>query len=727
LTVLWIILGLIAALLAVILLRAAAFRPKKEENRTYEDVSFDKARAIGALQTLIRFKTVSYREPGREDDAAFDGLVGSLPALYPALFGAAELTRPDGRSLLFRWPGKEKGAPSVLMAHYDVVPVEEENWEKPPFDAVIEDGVLWGRGSLDTKVTFNGILFAADTLVSQGFRPENDVYLAFSGGEEINGQGAVRIVEYFKAHGITPALVVDEGGAVVENVFPGVKDACGLIGIAEKGLMDLEYRVVSGGGHASAPPVHTPVGELAAACKRVEDHPFPMHLTKPAAEMFDTLGRRSSFLYRMIFANLWCFGPVLDAMCKKSGGELNALLRTTVAFTQMQGSKASNVIPPSASLVSNIRLNPEDTMESAVGRIGKNRRKRARRAREAARHGPQPHLGDELPGVGQGGLGRRGDVARLYCLAVSHGAVLGQPALPRPVEPRLPLLRDGPHGGGAQNHPWKQRAHPAGDSRTRGGIFPAAHKAVLKSAAQPKKRHAGDAGSGIPRAAYFTSVFSRQYTRRRACTTDRGGHRAGDGTRRPGRAPCGRPRSSAPRQNRCSSRYRSPVPAYPSLLPVSSLYQISGPGSKRTLLFSARFGIIECRGDWAMEYTLDYYQKSADFVKSRAPFEPELAIVLGSSLGPLAEQLENPVEIAYAEIPNFLLSRPLPATPESCSSARSRAKSSCACPGRFHSYEGYSFEQLAAPMRLMKLLGVRAVILTNAAGGVNLDYKRRAT
>lgn len=370
-TVLWIILGLIAALLAVILLRAAAFRPKKEENRTYEDVSFDKARAIGALQTLIRFKTVSYREPGREDDAAFDGLVGSLPALYPALFGAAELTRPDGRSLLFRWPGKEKGAPSVLMAHYDVVPVEEENWEKPPFDAVIEDGVLWGRGSLDTKVTFNGILFAADTLVSQGFRPENDVYLAFSGGEEINGQGAVRIVEYFKAHGITPALVVDEGGAVVENVFPGVKDACGLIGIAEKGLMDLEYRVVSGGGHASAPPVHTPVGELAAACKRVEDHPFPMHLTKPAAEMFDTLGRRSSFLYRMIFANLWCFGPVLDTMCKKSGGELNALLRTTVAFTQMQGSKASNVIPPSASLVSNIRLNPEDTMESAAARIGR--------------------------------------------------------------------------------------------------------------------------------------------------------------------------------------------------------------------------------------------------------------------------------------------------------------------------------------------------------------------
>ena len=85
--------------------------------------------------------------------------------------------------------------------------------------------------------------------------------------------------------------------------------------------------------------------------------------------MFDTLGRHSTFLYRMIFANLWCFGGLLDKICRKSGGELNALMRTTVAFTQMQGSKAPNVIPPSATLISNMRLNPMDTMESALARV----------------------------------------------------------------------------------------------------------------------------------------------------------------------------------------------------------------------------------------------------------------------------------------------------------------------------------------------------------------------
>ena len=176
----------------------------------------------------------------------------------------------------------------------------------------------------------------------------------------------MHIVDWFARRGIVPALVVDEGGAVVRDVFPGVQEPCALIGIAEKGMLNLEYRIASAGGHASAPKPHTPVGRLAMACTRVEAHPFRSHLTKPVLEMFDTLGRRSTFLYRIIFANLWCFSPVLDLICKKSGGELNALVRTTVAFTQMQGSKAPNVIPPSASMVSNMRLNPEDSVASAV-------------------------------------------------------------------------------------------------------------------------------------------------------------------------------------------------------------------------------------------------------------------------------------------------------------------------------------------------------------------------
>ncbi len=355
-----------AVLFTVILIRTATFVPKEAPRPEPSPENFESEKAVRALSQLIRCRTVSRYDPALEDDAEFEKLYALLPELYPRVYETCTLTRLPDRALLFCWKGKSAEHPSVMMAHYDVVPVEEAGWEKPPFDAVIEDGVMWGRGTLDTKVTFSGILSAADHLIESGFCPENDVYFAFSGGEEVNGMGAVRIVDWFRENGIRPALVLDEGGAVVENVFPGVSRPCGLIGIAEKGYLNCTFRVKSKGGHASSPAPHTPVGVLAKACCDVENHPFPMHLTLPAAAMFDTLGRHSTFLYRMIFANLRLFSGVLNLLAKKSGGEMNALLRTTCAFTQASGSDAPNVIPPEASMTANLRLSPADSVDGVL-------------------------------------------------------------------------------------------------------------------------------------------------------------------------------------------------------------------------------------------------------------------------------------------------------------------------------------------------------------------------
>ena len=367
----WILGGFVAAFWAVVLFRTVLFRPKASPKTDDTPVTFPEDAAVDALAALVRCKTISYVDHALEDDAEFEKLIALLPTLYPQVFETCAFDQLPDRALLLRWPGKSSQDPSVMMAHYDVVPVDENSWKKPPFDAIIEDGVLWGRGTLDTKVTMNGILSAANHLISQGFQPEDDVYFAFSGGEEVNGLGAVNIVNYFISQDIHPALVVDEGGAVVENVFPGVKAPCGLIGIAEKGMINAQYRTVSNGGHASAPKPHTPVGILAAACKKVEDHPFKAHMEGPASQMFDTLGRHSTFLYRMIFANLWCFGWVIDLLGRLSGGEMNALVRTTTAFTQMEGSSARNVIPPEAKMVCNMRLNPKDSVESALAYLRK--------------------------------------------------------------------------------------------------------------------------------------------------------------------------------------------------------------------------------------------------------------------------------------------------------------------------------------------------------------------
>ncbi len=367
--VLWIALALIVAFLTVLLVRTALFTPLAEEKQAYEPVVFDRNAAVDALQQLVRCRTVSYADSELEDDAEFEKLVALLPKLYPQVARACTLTRLPGRALLYRWEGKAHDRPSVMMAHYDVVPVEEAQWTKEPFGAKLENGALWGRGVVDTKITFNGALFAVNQLISEGFTPAQDVYLAFSGGEEVSGPGAPNIVNWFVEKGVTPALVVDEGGAVVQKVFPGVAQPCALVGIAEKGIMNLTLSVASAGGHASTPAAHTPVGILSQACAKVENRPFPRHLTKPALEMFNTLGRLAPFTYRMLFANLWCFAGLLDTVNRKNGGVLNALFRTTVAFTQASGSKAPNVIPPVASFVANLRLNPEDSVNGAVAYV----------------------------------------------------------------------------------------------------------------------------------------------------------------------------------------------------------------------------------------------------------------------------------------------------------------------------------------------------------------------
>ncbi|MBO5908103.1 MAG: M20/M25/M40 family metallo-hydrolase [Clostridia bacterium] len=362
----------LGALITFIIVRAIMFAPEKNKKDKPSPVFVNGEAATHALTEMIKCKTVSDRVKENEDEAEFEKFEKLLPKLFPAVFSKCEYEKVSDRAMLFRWRGASSDAPTVLMAHYDVVSVVNEDWEKGAFDGVIENGVLWGRGTIDTKGSLNGVLSAAEALISEGYVPSHDIYFAFGGDEEINGHGASDIVNLFKERGINPGLVLDEGGAVVEKVFPGVKSPCALIGIAEKGMLNVEYSVKGGGGHSSSPTKWGPVSRLSRACLRVEGKPFGFKLTKPALELFNTVGRHSTFLYRVIFANLWCFGPILNLYASLSGGEMNALVRTSTAFTQMEGSKGVNVIPPFAKMVSNHRIIPGESMESVLSEIKKN-------------------------------------------------------------------------------------------------------------------------------------------------------------------------------------------------------------------------------------------------------------------------------------------------------------------------------------------------------------------
>ena len=361
-----IILTVLAVFIIVILVRTIRFQPKPEVPAEETPVTVNKEKIVEDMVDMIRCRTVSNRDEAMVDRNEFTKFHKLLEERFPHIHSTCHLEKVGKTGLLYYLPGKSSEKPSVCMAHYDVVPVEEEGWTKPAFDGIIEDGCIWGRGTLDTKGTLCGVMEALEILLADGYVPENDLYLSFSGEEEIDGQTCADIVSYLEEKGVKPAIVVDEGGAVVDHVFPGVEKECALIGIGEKGSVNMNFTMESEGGHASTPPIHTILGQLSEAVTRIENHPFRRQLTKPVAEMFDTLGRHSTFLYRMIFANLWCFAPLLDMICKKSGGEMNAMMRTTVAVTRMEGSKAYNVLPPKASFGINMRLLGEDTIESAT-------------------------------------------------------------------------------------------------------------------------------------------------------------------------------------------------------------------------------------------------------------------------------------------------------------------------------------------------------------------------
>jgi carboxypeptidase PM20D1 len=326
------------------------------------------------LSRLIRAKTVSSRNPGEIDWPEFDRFIALLPELYPQAHRALSRELVGDYSMLYRWKGRAEGEPLVLMAHYDVVAAPGEGWEEEPFGGAIADTAsggkaVWGRGSLDTKVTLACIFEAVESLASGGFRPERDVYLSFGHNEEVMGGGTPGIVALLGARGIAPALVLDEGGAIVRGAFPGVKEPLALVGIAEKGVTDIELSAASPGGHASTPPRRGAAWRLSRAIIRLERKPFRASLTEPAAAMLKTLAPHTGGAFRFALSHLGLFGPLLVAAFTKGGGETNALCRTTLALTMLEGSKGANILPAKVRAIANVRISIGESSEEVVERI----------------------------------------------------------------------------------------------------------------------------------------------------------------------------------------------------------------------------------------------------------------------------------------------------------------------------------------------------------------------
>lgn len=334
------------------------------------EVSADEHPAVGALRACIRIPTVSHREREREDRAAFGALLDELREQFPRLHEACEVERIAGDALLVRWPGRTRERPVVLMAHLDVVPVgDEDRWTHPPFDAVFADGFVWGRGALDCKGSLVATCAAVEELVGEGFVPARDVWLSFGCNEEVSGGAATAAVARLRELGVEPWFVLDEGGAVVRGALPGVDAPMAVIGVSEKGTVNVDLVAHGQGGHASAPLPMGATARIARAVWRLEQRPFPARLPDPTIQMVERLGPHARMPLGWVYTRARALRPLLTRVFVRLGHETAAMARTTVAVTQLEGSPGANVLAATARAHVNLRVMVGETVDGALERI----------------------------------------------------------------------------------------------------------------------------------------------------------------------------------------------------------------------------------------------------------------------------------------------------------------------------------------------------------------------
>lgn len=330
--------------------------------------SFDPTLAAAHLQQLVRVPTISHPDSQEDSLLDFSRFRQTIRDLYPRIHTQLTQRLLGDSNLVYFWQGSDlQLEPVLLTAHQDVVSAGDISaWTHGPFSGDINEGFVWGRGSFDNKGQLAAILESIETLLETDFVPKRSVWIAFGCDEEVRGhKGARLIASTLLAEGHRFAFVLDEGGAVVNGFLPGLHRPVAVVGIAEKGNLDLKLISCRDGGHSSTPKNPTALGKLATAVSRIEHRQAPGRLTLPVQKLFVALGYHASFPMALIFLNLWLFTPLLKLVVR-SNSTTNAMLRDTHASTMAHGSNASNVISQESSAVVNFRLLPGSTEQDIL-------------------------------------------------------------------------------------------------------------------------------------------------------------------------------------------------------------------------------------------------------------------------------------------------------------------------------------------------------------------------
>jgi len=373
------LIGLLVLVLALIVIARTLLVPSKQVAVLPPSTEkVDAQKAARDLSSSIPFQTISWEEGGTPEQKkatqeAFVGFHAYLEKTFPQVYAKLPHEAVGANNLLFTWQGSEPSfKPMLFTGHQDVVPIEagtEQKWTHPPFSGAIAEDMIWGRGTMDDKVTVVGVLEAVDTLLAENFQPKRTVYLAFGQDEEIGGlQGAELVGQLLKSRGVEIEFLQDEGGLITKGMVPGVSVPVAVIGTSEKGYLSLVLSVDLEGGHSSMPPKESSIGILSEAVHRVETHPMPPHVHGPVGEFLDYAAGCASFPLNAVFKNLWLFAPVVQQVLASSP-DTNALLRTTAAPTIFRAGAKDNIMPSRAEAVVNFRILPGDTIAGVTEHV----------------------------------------------------------------------------------------------------------------------------------------------------------------------------------------------------------------------------------------------------------------------------------------------------------------------------------------------------------------------
>ena len=331
--------------------------------------------AIAHMSAAIQLRTETPNDAYEFDTATFMNYRKFIETNYPLIHKNLSRTIIDSFNYIYEWKGSDASIlPMVLMAHYDVVPVEASAiklWHAAPYGGEVKENYIWGRGVLDDKSSMISILEATEAQLEKGFTPKQTILLCFGADEESSGKGATAMVDYFKKLNRKFDLVVDEGGEISTEQNKSVKRPIASIGVGEKGYVTLVLTAQKEGGHSSIPGEKTAIDILSTAIAKVNQNPMPTKLTPPIEAYLKSISPyNENLLEKMYLSNMWLFKSfVINNMTKDPSS--NALVRTTLVPTVFNSGVRDNVIPTFATAYINSRILPGQSTKEVYDYVQK--------------------------------------------------------------------------------------------------------------------------------------------------------------------------------------------------------------------------------------------------------------------------------------------------------------------------------------------------------------------